>query len=87
MIKLNYLWEFAHHQFKIVMRLQQQIFLLFFCFFFTLYSSAQTTQTFTSAGSFTWTAPIGVASISVECYGGGGGGGSYNRLNNMVVVP
>ena len=31
------------------------------------------TQTFTSSGS--WTAPAGVTSVTVECWGGGGGGG------------
>jgi hypothetical protein len=32
------------------------------------------TQAFTSNGS--WTAPAGVTSVIVECWGGGGGGGS-----------
>lgn len=31
--------------------------------------------------STTWTAPTGVTSIQVECYGGGGGGGNGSSLN------
>lgn len=31
--------------------------------------------TYTTAGTFTWIAPAGVSSISVECWAGGGGGG------------
>ena len=34
---------------------------------------AQTTVTLTTSGS--WTVPLGVFSLSVECQGGGGGGG------------
>lgn len=36
-------------------------------------TSAVTEQTYTSSG--TWTAPSGVTSVTVECWGGGGGGG------------
>src|ERR1041384_1475161 len=35
--------------------------------------SAQVSQTFTATG--TWTAPGGVTSVVVKCWGGGGGGG------------
>ena len=38
-------------------------------------------DTFTS-GSGTWTAPDGVTSITVECWGGGGGGGGDSVANN-----
>ena len=31
---------------------------------------------FTTPGNGNWTAPAGVTSITVECWGGGGGGGS-----------
>ena len=63
---------------------------------------AQTTQTFTTAGTQTWTAPIGVSSISVECWGGGGAGGgatgnpsaggggaggSYSKITTITVTP
>ena len=36
---------------------------------------SQTTSSYTTAGSFTWTAPCDVTSIQVECWGGGGAGG------------
>jgi hypothetical protein len=62
---------------------------------------AQTVVTFSTAGSSTWTAPNGVTSIKVECWGGGGGGatmtsnngggggggGAYARRNAMAVTP
>ncbi|MFA5782566.1 MAG: hypothetical protein WC868_09895, partial [Bacteroidales bacterium] len=34
-----------------------------------------TTQTFSTAGTYTWTCPVSVTSVKVECWGGGGGGG------------
>src|SRR5205809_2118880 len=34
---------------------------------------SQTSQTFSTSG--TWTCPAGVTSITVECWGGGGAGG------------
>ena len=33
-------------------------------------------EAFTTAGTFSWTAPVGVTSVSVVCIGGGGGGTS-----------
>lgn len=36
------------------------------------------TDTFTSAGAASWTAPPGVTSVTVEAWGGGGGGGAAN---------
>jgi predicted CxxxxCH...CXXCH cytochrome family protein len=73
------------------------ILFLFICSFNTV--SAQTTETFNS--STTWTAPVGVTLVSVECWGsggsggssannsssGGGGGGAYSRSLSLVVVP
>ena len=61
-------------------------------------SLGQVTQTFTT--STTWTCPVGVTSITVECWGGGasgggatpqkagggGGGGSY-VTNTLAVTP
>jgi len=56
----------------------------------------------TGTGAGTWTAPVGVSVITVECFGGGGagglrstdnsgaggaGGGAYARRNTMAVTP
>ena len=53
--------------------------------------------TYTTTGSYTWAAPLGVTSVSVVVVGGGGGGGSGNGsgggggaltyVNNLSVVP
>lgn len=40
---------------------------------FSLSANAQTSQTFTSSGS--WTCPVGVTSVFIETWGGGGAGG------------
>ncbi len=37
---------------------------------------AQTTQTYSTNGTYTWTCPASVTSVTVECFGAGGGGGS-----------
>ena len=54
---------------------------------------------FTTPGTYTWTVPADVTSISVVCVGGGGGGGDWNNglqgggggglgyKNNITVVP
>jgi hypothetical protein len=55
---------------------------------------------YTTAGTFSWTAPAGVTSVSVVAIGGGGGGAGYSTLsaggggggglgykNNITVVP
>ena len=57
-------------------------------------------QAYTSAGTYTWTAPVGVTSVSVVAVGGGGGaylfgssagsgggGGGLGWKNNITVVP
>jgi hypothetical protein len=36
-------------------------------------------QSFTTAGTFTWTCPPGVTTVYVECWGAGGGGGRGNE--------
>lgn len=38
-------------------------------------TGAVTTNSWDEAGTYTWTAPTGVTSVTVECWGGGGGGG------------
>lgn len=42
--------------------------------------AGQTTQTFTTSGS--WTVPSGVTSVQVECWGAGGGGGGNNSTSD-----
>ena len=40
----------------------------------------QVTTTYSTSGSYTFTVPAGVTSVTVECWGGGGNGG--NRTSN-----
>jgi hypothetical protein len=51
-------------------------------------------EAYTTAGTYTWTAPAGVSSVSVVCVGaggrgggGGGGGGGLGWKNNIAVTP
>lgn len=52
-------------------------------------------QAYTSEGTYSWTAPTGVTSVSVVCIGrggsatagGGGGGGELRYKNNISVTP
>src|SRR5262247_954414 len=61
-----------------------------------------TTDTYTTAGTFTWTCPAGVTSVQAEVWaggggggagngvdtgGGGGGGGAYSKKNTIAVTP
>jgi Alginate lyase/Immunoglobulin domain/Glycine-rich domain len=46
----------------------------------------ETKYTFTTPGTTTWTCPVGVTSIQVECWGGGGAGGSAIRTPNSNSV-
>lgn len=55
-------------------------FIISFCVFYT-FSIAQTTETFTTSGTFT--VPAGVTEITVEAWGGGGRGGSRTSGNNQ----
>ncbi|MGZ3862527.1 MAG: PKD-like domain-containing protein [Bacteroidia bacterium] len=48
-------------------------------FVFSGLFSQITTVTISTAGTNTWTAPCGVTSVTVECWGGGGGGGNSNN--------
>ena len=70
---------------------------------YTMLLPAEPSQVaFTTAGTYTWTAPLGVTSVSVVCVGGGagggsggfegsgisgGGGGGLGWKNNITVVP
>ena len=55
-------------------------------------------QAYTTAGTYSWTAPYGVTSVCVVCVGGGGGiggltqdyaggGGGLGWKNNIAVIP
>lgn len=62
-------------------------------------STALSYTNYTAAGTYTWTVPAGVTSISILGVGGGGGGaqnssggsggsgGSLNFVNNLAVTP
>lgn len=45
-------------------------------FVFIPFIGLSQTASYTTAGTYTWTAPCDVTNIQVECWGGGGGGGS-----------
>ena len=51
-------------------------------FQFKLYS--QTIQTFATPGVTSWTCPVGVTSVTVECWGAGGGGGGGGAVFNAA---
>ena len=38
--------------------------------------------TYTNAGTFTWTCPVGVSNVQIQAWGGGGAGGSAHRHNS-----
>lgn len=42
------------------------------------------TTNFTTAGTFSWTVPDGVTSVTVECWGGGGAGGSVTNAGGTT---
>ena len=46
-------------------------------------------QSYTTAGTYSWVAPTGVTSVSVVAVGGGGtsGGGALGYKNNITVSP
>ena len=48
----------------------------------------ESTQTFTTPGTYTWTAPDGITSIEAACWGaGGGGGGGVSSYAGTYQVP
>jgi hypothetical protein len=60
--------------------------LLFLAFFFCfgLFLNAEIVDTFTSAGTTTWTCPEGVTTVTVECWGGGGAGGTAKNAGTVT---
>jgi len=50
--------------------------------------TTQITETFSTPGSTTWTAPANVIGVEVLCVAGGGGGGAaYSKINVLGTVP
>ena len=48
-------------------------------------SFGQTTATFSTVGTTTWTCPAGVTSVQVECWGGGGAGGGVANVKYILA--
>jgi hypothetical protein len=67
---------------KIKKLFSQRIVMLLCLMLVSFWGWGQTNQTFLSTS--TWTAPAGVTSISVECWGGGGGGGNTSHNGNQI---
>gem|GEM_PF-2304680 len=76
------------------------LFILFTGYCSVEFSQSQTIIEYSTPGTYNWTCPAGVTSITVECWGagggggiisgsggGGGGGGAYARGNNITVTP
>jgi|GEM_PF-4656598 len=59
---------------RVVQKFYNKFLGLFLLLCAALYSSGQTTETFTTPGSGSFIVPAGVTSIYVECWGGGGAG-------------
>lgn len=53
-------------------------FIFFFFLFGLFFSYSQVVETFNNTGNGSWTCPLGVSTITVECWGGGGGGQRAN---------
>ncbi len=70
---------------KLLSHLKQLCILLFILCLNSTDLSAQTaTASFNTAGTFTWTCPTGVTTITVQCRGGGGGGGGVSTFSNAA---
>lgn len=61
-------------RYKNIFRISPLILAMSLFYFISLNTFAQTTETFTSSGS--WVVPCGVTSVQVEVWGGGGAGGA-----------
>ncbi|WP_367754919.1 choice-of-anchor D domain-containing protein [Flavobacterium sp. WC2430] len=82
--------------------LSNNIFFTLFIILLSLSGFSQATQTYNTAGTYTFTVPAGVTSINIEAWGaggagggatgnncsaGGGSGGAYARRNTYTVTP
>src|SRR5690349_20873852 len=87
---------------KILRRIKKPVLLSFFIVFF-FFEKNVSAQSYTYYTSGTWTCPVGVTKVTVECWGAGGAGGSangtapkagaggagggYTITNNYTVTP
>jgi hypothetical protein len=74
----NFFMETLLHGFK---RSIPALFLFSAAMFFAGKSSGQGSQTFNTPGTFTFTVPVGINSITVAAWGGGGAGGGVTGGN------
>lgn len=79
------LWKFSKKTFKPL------AFVLIFTlvtgvvyYYFGARQAGATVETFSTAVSTTWTAPAGVTSVQVECWGAGGGGAGDGSNDNLA---
>ena len=49
-------------------------------------SAAPSSQSYTTAGTYSWVAPAGVTSVSVVAVGGGAGGGGYRCCCTSIAT-
>ncbi len=55
------------------------------CLLLTAFTAfGQSPEIFSTPGTFTWTCPVGITSVKVECWGGGGGGGAATNVAGRV---
>ena len=70
---------------QLVKHLNQGVITILFLFL-TSISYSQTTTPFSTPGTFTWTVPPCVTSITVDAWGaGGGGGGAWVKMDNSTT--
>ncbi|MFV8339636.1 choice-of-anchor D domain-containing protein [Flavobacterium sp. LB3P21] len=87
---------------KITLLFSKNIFFTLFFLSFSFFGFSQSSQTFSTPGTYTFTVPPGVTSINIEAWGaggagggatgtnssgGGGAGGGYARRNSYAVTP
>ncbi len=101
-MKTFMLKQVPHNVFNSIMHNAAGLVMLFICLtgFGAYQAKAQNTQTFSSAGTFSFEVPNNVVRVTVECWGGGGrggsaafgeaggggGGGAYSKRINIPVI-
>lgn len=75
---------------EILLKLKKGLYTLFLLTFFVCLSSVgwgQTTVVYETAGTYQWTVPPGVTSITVKLWGGGGGSGGHGTTTGTAGGP